>query len=71
MPSRRNKPAEKSETVKILSGCNVAGEKVAAGQVVKVSKRDAGLLIGAKLAERSSAPAKKAAKAKNPVEATR
>ena len=73
MPSKRNKPPEKTEEVTITKGRIANGERTPEGATILVSPSDANLLVGSNLATRDSAskPKKKAAKAKPPVNAER
>ena len=77
MPSLRNNPPEKNQTIKILRGVIANGEPQKPGAIIKVSLQDASELIQVKAAIRAEdapAPAKakkKAAKAKPPVDAER
>ena len=72
MPSARNKPPEKTESITLLRSCVANGERQAAGANLMVSPSAANLLIGNGFAVAGDKkPAKKKAKAKPAVDATR
>tara|TARA_R110000824_G_scaffold238709_3_gene427430 strand:+ start:732 stop:950 length:219 start_codon:yes stop_codon:yes gene_type:complete len=72
MPSARNNPPEKTEGVTLLKSCVANGERQAAGANLMVTPNAANLLIGSGLAVAGDKkPAKKQAKAKPAVDATR
>ena len=72
MPSARHKPPEKTKSITLVRACVANGERQAAGTSLMVSPSAANLLIGNGLAVAGEKKAaKKKAKAKPAVEATR
>ena len=72
MPSARNKPPEKTESITLLRSCIANGERQAAGANLLVAPSTANLLIGSGMAVAGEKKAaKKKAKAKPAVDATR